>query len=254
MNQLKVISFDGKLVTDSREVAEMVGKSHDQLMRSIRTYISYLDSAKMQSENFFIDSSYKNSQNKIMPCYLLTKKGCDMVANKMTGSKGVQFTAEYVTRFEQMEQKLQQPFNLPTTYKEALLQLVEKVDENEKLQLENKELKPKASYYDLVLQNKSLLAISTIAKDYGLSGTALNKILHELGIQYKQGGTWLLYQKYAPKGYAHSRTQDYDGGTKSKLHTYWTQKGRMFIYQILKEKKGILPIIERENEQLRLVD
>ncbi|WP_337970214.1 Rha family transcriptional regulator [Virgibacillus salexigens] len=128
MNQLKVISFDGQLVTDSREVAEMVGKSHDQLMRSIRTYISYLDSAKMQSENFFIDSSYKNSQNKIMPCYLLTRKGCDMVANKMTGSKGVQFTAEYVTRFEEMEKEISKPTNNTKLLLETALKHEEKIE------------------------------------------------------------------------------------------------------------------------------
>lgn len=107
------------------------------------------------------------------------------------------------------------------------------------------ELQPKASYYDLVLQNKSLVAISVIAKDYGMSAKKLNKILHELKIQFKQGNTWLLYQKYAGKGYTQSKTHTIDADY-SKMHTYWTQKGRLFLYDLLKNKKGILPLIEQK--------
>jgi hypothetical protein len=108
------------------------------------------------------------------------------------------------------------------------------------------ELQPKASYYDLVLQNKSLVAISLIAKDYGMSAKKLNKILHELKIQFKQGNTWLLYQKYAGKGYTQSKTHTIDADY-SKMHTYWTQKGRLFLYDLLKNKKGILPLIEQKD-------
>ena len=107
------------------------------------------------------------------------------------------------------------------------------------------ELQPKATYYDLVLQNKSLVAISVIAKDYGMSAKKLNKILHELKIQFKQGNTWLLYQKYAGKGYTQSKTHTIDADY-SKMHTYWTQKGRLFLYDLLKNKKGILPLIEQQ--------
>lgn len=112
------------------------------------------------------------------------------------------------------------------------------------------ELQPKATYYDLILQNNSLLAISVIAKDFGMSGTSLNKKLHEFGVQYKLGEQWLLYAKYHDKGYTSSKTQNYsrtDGSQGSKLHTYWTQKGRLFIYELLKQN-DILPLIERENE------
>ena len=108
------------------------------------------------------------------------------------------------------------------------------------------ELQPKATYYDLVLQNKSLVAISVIAKDYGMSAKKLNKILHELKIQFKQGKTWLLYQKYAGKGYTQSKTHTIDADY-SKMHTYWTQKGRLFLYDLLKNKKGILPLIEQKD-------
>ena len=109
MNQLKVVSFNCQLVTDSRDVAEMVGKRHDHLIRDIKGYIEILEDApNLGSANFFIPHTYRNSQNKEMPCFLLTRKGCDMVANKMTGEKGVLFTATYVIRFEEMEQILSQ--------------------------------------------------------------------------------------------------------------------------------------------------
>ncbi|RAN53810.1 phage antirepressor [Dolosigranulum pigrum] len=105
------------------------------------------------------------------------------------------------------------------------------------------ELQPKATYYDLVLQNKSLISVSKIAKDYGKSAQWLNSKLHELGVQYKQGGTWLLYQKYADKGYTQSTTHVIDE-ERNKLFTKWTQKGRLFIYELLKNQ-DVLPLIEQ---------
>ena len=113
---------------------------------------------------------------------------------------------------------------------------------------ENNELKPKADYTDMVLQNKSLMTVTAIAKDYGMSGGSLNKKLHELGIQYKQGGQWFLYAKHQAKGYTSSSTtkiEHSDGRVEIKLHTKWTQKGRLFIYNELKEI-GIVPLIEQD--------
>lgn len=110
MNELIIINRDGQLVVDSREVAEMTGKQHKDLLESIRGYIKHLESGNFRSQDFFIESTYINSQNKEQPCFLLTRKGCDMVANKMTGEKGVLFTAAYVTKFEEMEQILANPY------------------------------------------------------------------------------------------------------------------------------------------------
>lgn len=110
------------------------------------------------------------------------------------------------------------------------------------------ELQPKASYYDVVLNCKDLLSIGKIAKDFGKSAVWLNKWLHEKGVQYKQGDIWLLYQKYAEMGYTSTKTQTFagdNGETHSKVHTYWTQKGRLFIYDLLKAD-GVLPNIEKE--------
>ena len=136
---------------------------------------------------------------------------------------------------------------LLTEYKEAK-------EKARQLELENaqhkqiiKELQPKASYYDLILQNSSLMPISKIAKDYGMSGRAMNKLLHELGVQYKMGNTWLLYQDYADMGYTQSKTHVIDA-KRSVMHTYWTQKGRLFLYDLLKNEKGLLPVIERDTK------
>ena len=107
MKELTVFEHDHVDVVDSRQVAEMIGKPHNDLMKSIRTYCEYLGQGDFSQSDFFIPSVYTNSQNKEQPCYLLTKKGCDMVANKMTGEKGVLFTAAYVTAFEAMRKHIE---------------------------------------------------------------------------------------------------------------------------------------------------
>lgn len=111
------------------------------------------------------------------------------------------------------------------------------------------ELQPKASYYDVVLNCKDLISIGKIAKDYGWSAQKLNEYLHKHGVQYKQGKTWLLYQDYAGMGYTSTKTHVYHGDDgmehAAEPHTYWTQKGRLFIYDLLKSD-GIYPLIERE--------
>lgn len=140
---------------------------------------------------------------------------------------------------------------------EALLQLKAEREINQALKetvaVQNQqivEMKPKASYYDVVLNCKDLVAISVIAKDYGWSANRMNQYLHQKGVQYKQGNKiWLLYQKYAEMGYTNTKTHSYPGnyGTMhTAVHTYWTQQGRLFIYELLKSD-GILPTMEQED-------
>lgn len=107
------------------------------------------------------------------------------------------------------------------------------------------ELQPKADYYDSILKNKSLMTISIIAKNYGMSATKMNELLHDLGVQYKQSKTWLLYGKHQDKGYTHTEMIGVKGSDNLKPSTKWTQKGHIFIYELLK-KNGILPLIERK--------
>lgn len=114
---------------DSREVAEMVEKEHKNLVRDIRRYIIQLGQSKIEPSSFFTESSYQNSQNKEMPCYLITKKGCEFIAHKLTGTKGTAFTARYINRFHEMENKINSEI-----YSYDKLQQIENMIENVKQQ------------------------------------------------------------------------------------------------------------------------
>lgn len=111
MNELQVINFNGQYVVDSREVAEMIGMRHSDLLekiggsKKVKGYIEILTNGKFRSLDYFIPRSYTDSKGEERPCYLLTKLGCEMVANKLTGEKGVLFTATYVKKFNEMEQQ-----------------------------------------------------------------------------------------------------------------------------------------------------
>jgi len=234
VKELQVINHEGQLVTDSRDVAEMVNKRHDHLLADIKRYSGVLDSQDFGSANFFIQHKYYNSQNKEMPCFLLTRKGCDMVANKMTGEKGILFTATYVTRFEEMENALKSQVQIASYMIDDPIQRAEKwieeQREKQQLQLQNStfkqqigEMKPKVSYYDVVLKSPSAMTVTEISKDYGMSANKFNQLLHGLGIQYKQGKVWFLYSKYHDKGYTKTETYTYDED-KTRISTKWTQK------------------------------
>ena len=96
----------------SMEAAEWCGKEHSKLLRDIRNYISQLGAAKIGFSDFFKESTYVTEQNKTLPCFLVTKKGCEFIAHKMTGQKGTEFTARYINRFHEMEYtKLPCPLN-----------------------------------------------------------------------------------------------------------------------------------------------
>ena len=152
--------------------------------------------------------------------------------------------------------QVEKDYNSPEKIMARALRIAEK--ELSTLKLENKvqaqqiaELQPKATYYDLILQCPSLLSVTEIAKDYGMAAKGLNKILHENGIQFNQSGVWFLYSKYQDKGYTSTKTQNYnrpDGTQGSRVHTYWTQKGRIFLYGVLKDL-GYLPLVERFQEE-----
>ena len=137
MKELTVFEHDHVDVVDSRQVAEMIGKTHAHLMRDIQGYVEILKKSiesKFGFNDFFIERTYKDSIGRTLPCYLLTKKGCDMVANKMTGEKGVLFTAAYVTAFEAMRKHIEGGvMALPKDYPSALRALADTVEQNQKL-------------------------------------------------------------------------------------------------------------------------
>lgn len=148
--------------------------------------------------------------------------------------------------------EVEKEYNSPEKIMARALMIANKNLEN--LKLENKikdqqiaELKPKADYTDKILNNKSLVTITQIAKDYGMGAKTLNKILHDLRVQYKQGNQWFLYAKYQDKGYTHSETVELsqvNGVDKVIMNTKWTQKGRLFLYDLLKSE-GVFPVIEQ---------
>ncbi|MGG1659480.1 Rha family transcriptional regulator [Brevibacillus sp. NRS-1366] len=125
IKELTVIQVNGQLFVDSREVADMTNVRHSDLLEKIDVYVTHLTNGKFRSSDFFIESSYMDTKGETRRCYLLTRKGCDMVANKMTGEKGVLFTASYVTKFEEMERALNKPMSQLEIMQMAINQLVE---------------------------------------------------------------------------------------------------------------------------------
>ena len=107
---------------------------------------------------------------------------------------------------------------------------------------------PKATYYDLILENPDAVPVTLIAKDYGYSAVKFNALLHEYKIQFAVGGTWELYQEYADLGYTHNNVH-YTKTGHNKVHMCWTQKGRLFLYDFLKNE-GILPMIEQPRQEV----
>lgn len=256
MNELQVFNFNQVDVVDSREVSKLVEKRHNDLLRDIRGYIEIMEKSgtrKIAHSDFFIKSSYKSEQNKEMPCYLLTKKGCDMVANKMTGEKGVLFTAAYVTAFEKMREKLAQA--LPKDYPSALRALADAEEkrlallaENEKQRQAIADFQPIKQYVDTILSSQKTLTTTQIAADYDMTARKLNKILHEEGIQRYVNGQWILYKQHMGKGYTKSKTINItrsDGRPDTVLNTEWTQKGRLMIHEIL-TARGIQAVMDRQ--------
>ncbi|MBO1513227.1 phage antirepressor [Metabacillus bambusae] len=152
-------------------------------------------------------------------------------------------------------QTIDQILNDPDFGIKLLTTLKQERDEKAALMIESKakddvikDLKPKADYTEMILKNKGLVTVNQIAKDYGMTAREMNKVLHNLKVQYKQGNQWLLYRKYDDEGYVHSETIPItrsDGRADITMTTKWTQKGRLFIYELLKAK-GIIPVIEQD--------
>lgn len=153
-----------------------------------------------------------------------------------------------------VDEVLQNPDVLIQALTELKKEREEKAQLKETVVVQNQqitEMTPKAGYYDIVLNCKDVISTTEIAKDYGWSAKKMNSYLHEKKIQFRQGKIWLLYQKYAEQGLTSTKTSVYngrDGLSHSNIHTYWTQKGRLFIYKLLK-KDGILPIMEVEDDK-----
>lgn len=143
------------------------------------------------------------------------------------------------------DEMLHKTMSDPRELAKLLNTLADEQEKRQKLEEENAFLTVKARYYDQILNSKNAVPVTQIAKDYGMSAVAFNKLLHELRIQFPIRNSWVLYAEYADKNYTQSKTYQI-GEDKSVMHTCWTQAGRLFLYQFLKER-GILPMCEQED-------
>lgn len=250
----------------SLQIAEISGKHHKDVMRAIRKMEPAWE--KICGRKFALTSQVVDMPNggiRKESCYILDKTECLFIATKFNDEA----RAKLVLRWKELEEKNNKP-QLPSTYLDALRQLVVSEEQKQQLALENKrqaqeievkdaqitelntavsKMQPKVSYVDMVLQCKSTILVTTIAQDYGKSAKAFNILLRNLGIQHKVGTSWILYSKYISCGYVQSEPVEitHTNGTKTIVYnTKWTQKGRFFLYNLLK-KHGILPIIEQNN-------
>lgn len=245
-NLINITEKDGQLVVSSRQVAENFEKRHDNVIQTITELINQMGTP--ENSGLFIKSEYIASNGKRNPEYLMTRDGFSLLVMGFTGSKALEWKLKYIEAFNHMEAELNSPERIMArALKIADQKLTLLASENAMQKQIIGELQPKANYVDRILQNRGIVTITQIAKDYGMSGRKLNNILHNLGVQYKQGAQWLLYSKYHDKGYTHSYTVDIirkDGREDVVMETKWTQKGRLFLYELLKSN-DIYPTIEK---------
>lgn len=148
------------------------------------------------------------------------------------------------------ESTVEQMLNDPDTAIQLLETIKQERAEKALLEQQIAEYEPKISYLDTILSSKDTVTITQIAADYGMSAQAMNKLLNELNVQHKVGGQWILYRKHMRHGYTKSHTTEIpkaDGTSMVVMNTKWTQKGRLFIYDLLK-KEDVLPMMERGDE------
>lgn len=273
-NELQKFNFNGQKVQVimmenepyflGKEVAVILGYSIPQ--KAILTHVDEEDVKTLKYKAFSKTEKAKLWEGKdFSDKKLINESGLYslIIASKLPSAKkfkrwvtsevlpSIRKHGAYMTE-ETVEEILTNPdtiIKLATQLKEE--RLAHQKTKEEKLMVEQQlsEAKPKVTYYDIILQNPSLVSITQIAKDYGMSGKGMNQKLKELKIQYKQSGTWFLYSKYQNKGWTSSETKiiPTNYGDKVTMYTKWTQKGRLALYDILKEK-GILPMIERNNQ------
>ena len=212
----------------SREVAEMIGIRHSDLLEKIDRINENLQNANLCSDKYWIAGTYTAGTGKQYREYQVTKKGCELIAHKTEGQKGVEFTVRYMDRFEEMEKKLQK--QLPGTYIEALEQLLASEKEKARVQLE---LKDEQHKNEMLMHFNKLYTTTEIAKELGIKSAAkLNKVLNDKGIQFKQNGTWVLYSDYSECGYVSIKQTLLENG-HIIYDRKWTQEGRKFLLVLI---------------------
>lgn len=239
-----------QMITDSRNVASVFSKRHDNVIRDIES----MKKDVLNFEEMFFNGTMPDSYGREQKVYFMNRDGFTLLAMGFTGSDAMKWKLKYIEAFNALEKAWNTPEqvmaralkmanNTIDSLKNRCNFLGEQVIEKQK-QIE--EMQPKATYYDLVLQCPDLVSATVIAKDYGMTATKFNKLLNENGVQFKQCGVWVLYRDYDHFGYTSTKTHNYSdskGVQHSAPHMYWTQKGRLFLYGFLKNI-GIVPMIE----------
>lgn len=252
MEVLTLKEKTGELRMSSREIAELTGKQHGHVMRDIRNMEPAWE--KITQSKFGL-SEYVDSTGRKLPEYQLNKDETLYVATKYNDET----RAKLIMRWKQLEvenvelkSKLNsKTYTIPEDYAEALLRIVDHVRTEKELTSKIKEDAPKVEYYTKVMASTDTVTATTIAKDYGMTAAKFNALLHNLGVQFKQDGQWVLYQKYQNKGYTKSETipiQRFPGVLGSATSTKWTQVGREFLYNFLKAN-NIVPESEKKGKK-----
>ena len=240
----------------SLEIAEVTGKRHDSILRDIRNILSQ----GVDAHNF-VETYYTDKSNRQQKCYTLTKKGCLILAS----GYDVILREKIINRWEELETKERKQYQVPQSFAEALMLAAkqqEQIEEQQRqLEANSKEIvelngaivemEPKVTYVDMILASKETVTTTQIAQDYGQSAKAFNVLLRNFGVQHKVGGQWVLYAKHLPFGYVQSDTFPIvhkNGTNGTVMHTKWTQKGRLFLYEELK-KHNIIPLIEQNKKK-----
>ena len=228
------------------EFLEVRTKYVDWIDRKIKKYgfAENRDFVTISQKREVANGGYKMADDHIMKISMA--KEISMTENSEKGRKARLYFIKCEEAWNNDDMILARAFKIQNR---KMVEYAKRI-ENMEIELKQKdqliaEYEPKATYCDLVLESPNAVPISLIAKDYGMSAIAFNKLLHDLGIQYKQSGTWLLYQEYAGYGYTKSFTYLDEATGFTKMNTKWTQKGRLFLYQTLKAS-DILPLIEKE--------
>lgn len=241
MNELipTIENENGNLLVSGRDLHEFleINTPYTKWFDRMKEY-GFIENTDFMVTDIFVPNSNGGKQTQVdHQVKVDMAKEISMLQRNEKGKQARQYFLELERRWNSPEMVMKRAMDYLNSRLQKLqtsnLVLVQQVNE----------LQPKASYYDMVLQNKSLISVSKIAKDYGMSAMALNKKLHDLGIQFKQGDIWLMYAKYQDKGYTQTTTHVIDAD-KSRITTKWTQAGRLFIYDLLKGEE-ILPMIER---------
>lgn len=210
---------------DSREVAEMVGKQHNDLLKDIRRYVQQLGEGKISHTDFFTESQYTDKSNRQKPCYLVTKKGCEFIAHKLTGVKGTEFTAKYINRFHEMEDVIQT--QLPSGNNLIALAVIEAQKMLEQKDKQIEEMTPKAEFFDAVADSKTAISMNEVAKVLSIKGYGRNNLFEFLRNEGILDRFNVPYQRYVDCGWFRVIEQKYmkNGEQQISTKTLVYQKG-----------------------------